>query len=149
MCQCWTVQVLLLMRFEFLDALSGRLLSPDHLRLLLAKINGSQININWRDTVVNKLCSGCSLLFGLCIKDRKPQTGRRKETVAFQGNHELGEETDGTIGILEDRFGLKTIFDHLQKCSGETETGHLWLKQRETLKSTLCQEISHPSINIF
>lgn len=58
--------------------LRRRLLSPDHFQPLFAKINGRKINIAWLDT--HKLCSGCSLLFGLCIEDRKLQTGRRKGT---------------------------------------------------------------------
>lgn len=72
------------MRFVLWDALRGRLLRPDHFQPLLAKINGRKINIACLD--IHKLCSGCSFLFGLCIEDRKIPTGRRKETIAFQGN---------------------------------------------------------------
>lgn len=92
------------MRFEFLDATSGKTTHPYHFQPLLAKIKGGQINITWLDTVISKLCSGCSLLFGGCIEDRKIQRGRRKETMAFQGTasweaRQMGLSVSWRIGL--------------------------------------------------
>lgn len=91
------------MRFELLDALSGRLLSPHRFQdLLLAKINGSQTNITWF-AAITKIHLGCSLLFGLCVKYKKNYK-EIEETVAFQGTtsweaRQMGLSVSWRIGL--------------------------------------------------
>lgn len=105
--------------------------------------------------LAHKPCSGYILLFGLCIEDRKTQTGRRKVTIAFQGTtsqeaRQMRLSVSWTTGLDFKTFltactnalwGGKIQYRKLQDASVRQEEPGSQLREENNLsRQQLCRE---------